>query len=205
MDTTAFSEPATFTDDEVSEASHVPGRLDLARLAQSTLKMTRASFCARYRAIFLLQIQEIAEKADEELSVRFPTVVMASARFRTAKVGLPPYAYPLEKRARANAFALMVTVGRAANNDIVIPDPSVSKFHASLARDEAGRWTITDWSTNGTWVDGERLLPRIAHPIGPGVMVTLAGRIPLMVASAPDVFDMLETARESSEPVARAG
>lgn len=47
------------------------------------------------------------------------------------------------KREGANAFGIMVTIGRASNNDIVIRAPDVSKFHAYL-RQDGDRWTITD-------------------------------------------------------------
>jgi hypothetical protein len=46
--------------------------------------------------------------------------------------------YPL--RRRADSVGHLVTLGRAPNNDVVIPDPSVSRFHAG--------------STNGTSVNG---------------------------------------------------
>jgi hypothetical protein len=58
-----------------------------------------------------------------------------------------------------NKFASMITVGRAANNDVRVNLPTLSKFHAyftHIPRD--GLWFITDAnSSNGTWVDGERL------------------------------------------------
>jgi hypothetical protein len=64
----------------------------------------------------------------------------------------------LQKR-DPNKFASMITVGRAANNDVRINLPSVSKFHCyftHIPRDKV--WFITDAnSSNGTWVDGERL------------------------------------------------
>ncbi len=59
---------------------------------------------------------------------------------------------PLTKA--ANAFGMMITVGRAKNNDIVIDDSRVSKFHAYF-RQLGDRWSVTDAnSTNGTKVDG---------------------------------------------------
>jgi pSer/pThr/pTyr-binding forkhead associated (FHA) protein len=51
----------------------------------------------------------------------------------------------------------VVNIGRAEYNDIVIPDESVSTMHAKLQRREE-IWVLTDnGSTNGTFVDGERL------------------------------------------------
>ncbi|MBI3723657.1 FHA domain-containing protein [bacterium] len=200
----SFSFEVPAASDEISDASPVPGRLDLKVLAEGARKMSREEFVAKHRVPFLVQLQELGNKPDSELTVRFPTVVMASARFRTAGVGLPPHAYPIEKRTLANAFALMVTLGRATNNDIVIPDASVSKFHASFARAAGGSWTITDWSTNGTWVDGERLPARAARPIRTGALLTVAGSIPMLFASAADVFELLESSRENAPIAASA-
>ncbi|MGH2669454.1 MAG: FHA domain-containing protein, partial [bacterium] len=51
----------------------------------------------------------------------------------------------------------VVNVGRGDFNDLVVPEPSVSASHAKLQRRE-GIWVIADLgSTNGTFVDGERI------------------------------------------------
>lgn len=58
-------------------------------------------------------------------------------------------AIPAEKR---------ITVGRTAENLLRIDDTSVSKYHASIGVDDGGRFTVSDiGSTNGTFVNGERL------------------------------------------------
>jgi pSer/pThr/pTyr-binding forkhead associated (FHA) protein len=50
------------------------------------------------------------------------------------------------------------TVGKAAENDIALPDDATaSGLHAILERFPAG-WCVTDLgSSNGTWVNGERI------------------------------------------------
>jgi predicted component of type VI protein secretion system len=50
------------------------------------------------------------------------------------------------------------TIGKAAENDIpVTDDPTASHLHAVLERFAAG-WCVTDLgSSNGTWVNGERI------------------------------------------------
>ncbi|HKW40210.1 MAG TPA: FHA domain-containing protein [Gemmatimonadales bacterium] len=63
----------------------------------------------------------------------------------------------------------IVNVGRADYNDVVVPDPSVSTSHAKLQRRE-GVWVLVDLdSTNGTFVDGERVKGEAA--LAPGAMV----------------------------------
>ncbi len=63
----------------------------------------------------------------------------------------------------------VVNIGRADYNDIVIADASVSTAHAKLQRRE-GVWVLVDLdSTNGTFVDGERVTGEA--PIPPGATV----------------------------------
>jgi pSer/pThr/pTyr-binding forkhead associated (FHA) protein len=63
----------------------------------------------------------------------------------------------------------VVNIGRADYNDLVVPDPSVSTSHAKLQRRE-GVWVLTDLdSTNGTFVDGDRVQGEA--PLAPGASV----------------------------------
>lgn len=63
----------------------------------------------------------------------------------------------------------VVNIGRAEYNDIVIPDESVSTMHAKLQRREQ-LWVLTDnSSTNGTFVDGERVTSEAV--LSPGALV----------------------------------
>lgn len=63
----------------------------------------------------------------------------------------------------------VANIGRAEYNDLVVPDESVSTSHAKLQRRE-GVWVLVDLeSTNGTYVDGERITTDA--PIAPGSMV----------------------------------
>jgi hypothetical protein len=60
-----------------------------------------------------------------------------------------------------DAFPDMVTVGRTANNDVVLPDISISKFHAFFRLSGRERAHLVDaGSKNGTWLNGVRLPPR---------------------------------------------
>lgn len=50
-----------------------------------------------------------------------------------------------------------ITIGRNAQNDIVIDDPYVSAWHAQLERRGEELWLLDLNSTNGTMVNGERI------------------------------------------------
>ncbi|MEW5989346.1 MAG: FHA domain-containing protein, partial [Chloroflexota bacterium] len=59
-------------------------------------------------------------------------------------------------------------LGRAADNEITIPDKSLSRRHLRLEV-TAGGVTLTDLgSTNGTYLDGRRLPPHQPTPWPPG-------------------------------------
>lgn len=65
----------------------------------------------------------------------------------------------------SNTFGNMVTVGRAKNNDIVLPSSMVSKFHAYFSN-KGGQWYLTDsGSSNGTFVNSQRLSKNQAVPV----------------------------------------
>jgi pSer/pThr/pTyr-binding forkhead associated (FHA) protein len=71
----------------------------------------------------------------------------------------------------------VVNIGRGDYNDIVIGDPSVSTMHAKLQRREA-IWILTDLgSTNGTFVEGERLSGET--PLSPGTTIRFGDVIAL--------------------------
>lgn len=64
---------------------------------------------------------------------------------------------PTRKRAGVSKpFEDRVSVGRARNNDIVLRDESVSKFHAWFERNDAGVFYVVDaGSTNCTLLNGK--------------------------------------------------
>ncbi len=65
--------------------------------------------------------------------------------------------YPREKRLHF-AAGRRIAIGRAASNDLVLDDPSVSKIHAALVMDADGHLSVADTgSTNGTFINDERI------------------------------------------------
>jgi hypothetical protein len=92
---------------------------------------------------------------------RAPAAAYLSCRGRSVEDGVPdpafaPRRWPLEDR--------ILTVGRAPEADVALPDdPMVSRVHA-LVECVAGRWTVVDngLSRNGTYVNGRRVAGRRA-------------------------------------------
>ncbi|MBI1256200.1 MAG: FHA domain-containing protein [Chloroflexi bacterium] len=83
----------------------------------------------------------------------------------------------------------IVTLGRDITNDIVINDPEVSRHHMRLTRG-AGGFTVEDLgSTNGTFVNGQRLTG--ARPLRPGDMIGLGETVTLAyeMSAAPTISE----------------
>ncbi|WP_224373029.1 FHA domain-containing protein [Hyalangium versicolor] len=72
--------------------------------------------------------------------------------------------------ARPSGLGFGITVGRAANNDIMLDDPTVSRFHAAFQReDRTGVWHLHDAeSQNGTFVGDALVNARIPAPLASG-------------------------------------
>jgi len=83
----------------------------------------------------------------------------------------------------------VANIGRADYNDLVIPDPSVSTSHAKLQRRE-GVWVLVDLeSTNGSFVDGERV--KGDAPLAPGATVRL-GDVQLVFEPTDDALGVVK-------------
>jgi hypothetical protein len=93
-----------------------------------------------------------------------PRQYTSSAVWLTDALGLR---YPLDP-----SYGL-VRIGRATDNDVAIDNQRVSRYHAQA------RWIESDWlvydldSTNGTFVDGERVFPSQPRPLRTGGVLRL--------------------------------
>jgi hypothetical protein len=90
-------------------------------------------------------------------------------------------------------------IGRAPDNQLVIQDPQSSAHHAEVAPGFGGNgYQITDLnSTNGTFVNEQRLTPNVPRPLNSGDVVRIgatrftyevvsAGYAPTVAASSPN-------------------
>jgi pSer/pThr/pTyr-binding forkhead associated (FHA) protein len=113
------------------------------------------------------------------------------------------------KGQRLPVQAPVVNIGRADYNDVVISEPSVSTTHAKLQRREA-LWVLSDLgSTNGTFVEGERITEEA--PLTPGTTLRfgevavlfepLDDQAPVARPAGTQVLDRVETpAAAPAEP-----
>ncbi len=135
--------------------------LDLHDLWADARKLDAQSFLAKHSTPVLV----LDPFQKEELDSSFETLHASETSLSR------PYVVKVAKRPGANPFGLMVTIGRARNNDIRIPAPEISKFHAYvMLRNQ----TIVDaGSTFGTWVESVQLEARVPAAIYCGVRIKM--------------------------------
>jgi pSer/pThr/pTyr-binding forkhead associated (FHA) protein len=71
----------------------------------------------------------------------------------------------------------VLTIGRGARSDLVLVDSRVSRGHARIRRDRGGTILQDLGSTNGTFLNGQRV--RGSHPLRPGDVIRV-GRTELV-------------------------
>jgi hypothetical protein len=97
--------------------------------------------------------------------------------------------FPLTKKPGAS-FPDRITIGRTGNNDIVIPDGSVSRLHAYVRRD-GSRWLVADaGSKNGSWLGGAVLAARKETSLASRAELRI-GDVDLIFYVAADLFAAL--------------
>jgi hypothetical protein len=136
---------------ETASSSHGSG-LAVRRLRDDARQLSAAEFAERHGPAFLLlTAAELTEPhGPGSTEVR---LIESEERAGERTASLSLLAYPIRRRGEAPGHLL--TVGRASNNDVVIRDLSISRFHAFLKPEGEGRLAIQDArSTNGTTING---------------------------------------------------
>lgn len=147
------------------------GLLSSEALAEQASVQTANGFAELY-SFPALYVNDVSAAADEESGIGDATV-RARPQLQTVIVAGAAALRYLQRvgflvKRPGNPFPQFVSIGRAANNDIVFGVDSISKFHAYFSSD-GGRWAITDYrSTNGTFLNGTRLPPNQPTPVADG-------------------------------------
>jgi hypothetical protein len=142
---------------EIARGSGVPIR----ELRDDARALARPEFEERHgRAFLLLSAADLSTPRPTITEVRLDGDSRAPARMEsTANLSL--VVYPLRRNNRSASH--LITLGRAPDNDVVVPDVSISRFHAFVKQGASGRWLMQDaGSTNGTTVNGSSV-PRQGH------------------------------------------
>lgn len=99
----------------------------------------------------------------------------------------------VRKRPGANAFGGMITIGRAANNDVKVRERSVSKFHAYVKLEDGRRVLVDAGSSYGTRVNGTPKAQDERTPLESGDLLQL-GHLQLTYYEPADLYRVLESA-----------
>jgi hypothetical protein len=132
---------------------------------------SREGFAAAYDHPFLLALTAVDVAPRPMATLRLPNGVaeiqaaLLAERRRLASGERLSSVLPVRKV--QTTFPNMITVGRARNNDLCVPDTLVSKFHAFFVRRPAdGVWTLADaGSSNGTRIGDHELTPKGAAEV----------------------------------------
>ncbi len=141
---------------------------ELSSYGPDARSLGEEDFAAKHGTAFLLHQGEF--DPDRKPIRPQATMIMGRSQFPPSEPGSAPHKPPdgfkgmgalhvyQVRHTGRSPFPRIVTVGRTKNNDIVMADISISKFHAFF-KEEGGQYFLADAeSRNGTFVDGERAL-----------------------------------------------
>jgi hypothetical protein len=134
--------------------------------AELVLRSSRVDFVRLHEHHFLVGSAILRRPTRAHLTAAIPVFDPATVDCGAFAQALPsrdtPLVLPIRKR--QSSFPSMITVGRTDNNDLALPDITVSRFHAFFRHsggsgERNNRLELADaGSRNGTWLAGRRLL-----------------------------------------------
>jgi pSer/pThr/pTyr-binding forkhead associated (FHA) protein len=161
-------------------------------------RTSREDFASTNTHFFLL-LHRKEEEREQGWTFKTKTVSLASAKIAKLQMMedvklLPEIAeydvFPVVK-AHDNPWAERISIGRARNNDIVLPDSSVSKLHAHIKlSDNEGVFVIDAGSRNGTRVNSAKVPSGELVRIDVGDIVTF-GRTTVILLDGASLYDLV--------------
>jgi pSer/pThr/pTyr-binding forkhead associated (FHA) protein len=158
----------------------------LSELRQQALERPRADFMAEFNSPAL-----VFDPFSEAVETNFQTVAMVAG-----PLGRPVVAQ-VKKRAGANSFTTMITLGRAANNDIEVPVDSISKFHGYFLEESGTLSWVDAGSANGSSVDGTPVHAKEKSPLQSGVRLSF-GQVEATLYDSKGLYDYLADGAEQA-------
>jgi hypothetical protein len=138
----------------------------VAQYADLALRLAEADFTSKTPHPVL--IEKIGFLAQGNLSPLSGTIVVRDIA-ETPRLGdvdiLRAKVFVLRKK--QGSIGVDIFVGRAPTNDIILPNPSVSKSHAHFTpMPGTDRFQVVDmFSSNGTLLNGKKIHPFEKHPV----------------------------------------
>jgi hypothetical protein len=159
------------------EEMDIPGKIrykNLAHYLSATTSMPAKTFTEMYPDGFL--VEKTQKSMDKEVIFQFSTKSFEDEEvLRAQKHGvalgdiLEARVIEIKER-KESTTPLHVTVGRAAQNDIILYNKMVSKDHAYLeVSQKGGNCSLVDvGSKNGTLLNGDEMTPNKTYPLRDG-------------------------------------
>ena len=168
------------------------GFLHLAKVREAIRSLSQEQFLKKYSvpALYVasLDTQTAGPQDDPSVeSVRPQLLTIAGASLRPLRY-LDRLAF-LAKRP-GNPFPHFVSLGRSANNDMVVALDNVSKLHGYFTHG-GEEWAYTDHgSTNGSILNGQRLEPLQRTPLADGDRLKIGAGITLRFVLPNSLFHL---------------
>ena len=150
--------------------------MDARRLAPS-------EFAARHACCFLLPIFDVP--AGDSWAGAAPQTVKIAPTWEEEPTGVTDIGEARRQdvfgdklyavRKVQTLYQSMISVGRTSNNDIVLADASVSKFHAHFRLNGEVYYLLDAGSKNGTLLDGQQLVPKQPALVIDGAVISFGG------------------------------
>ncbi|MBF0186947.1 MAG: FHA domain-containing protein [Magnetococcales bacterium] len=158
---------------EINDLINTAGRLDYELLEQQA-KSNRRLFTSLVQRPVLagsaLFVGGVETVSGEQMTKLFQAKDTQPDHF--AKDALERAIYPLIKNKRRGTSDQLV-IGRSSDNDMVMPDYTISKHHAEIRINAEGYTIIDLGSTNGSAVNGTKLSGRQPILLNEGDTLTL--------------------------------
>jgi pSer/pThr/pTyr-binding forkhead associated (FHA) protein len=98
-------------------------------------------------------------------------------------------------KVRDQRFPELITLGRGAENDVVMSNPSLSKIHVFFNCKEGDCTIVDSRSTNGTVVNGAVLSSIVPVSLETGAVIVFGGAFHATFNWAEDLFEYIEVLR----------
>lgn len=96
----------------------------------------------------------------------------------------------------------VITIGRAASNDIVLYNQTISKSHAFLyfaTSKISGAYLADLQSTNSTFLNDEKITPYVAYDLADGDEISFGPQTKVIYLSSSTFYDFISSVKRSSE------
>lgn len=203
-----LSQPRRSAWSRISRRGILVSEMSLSEYAEEAQSSELAEFVARHSYLFLYglivveaPIESDPEDREEESELYADdggeTKIVGPTDATSRRIQMP---VALAIRKRTDTFPRMITIGRTANNDVVIVEPSVSKFHAYVRVPVEGLPSNAPLqlcdadSGNGSFVNNHRVGRTPPVEIGTGDTIRF-GHVELTLLSAAQVWQRLHRRR----------